>query len=232
MSRRIRDIVGPAHNAVFETVETTGNALVGGTLAVSGNHNVTGDLAVTGTATFSNALTGEGVGTVTTVSTTAVEEHGDGLEHLTKLTFTAFVVHATEPDNEDLAVGAKFYTLPAGAFMIENASLIGSFLKTGEATIADGEVAIGTLIGSTAVDTTGEVDAAAENVLGPIVLSNTEFDGAAIVTGITAANLYIAAAGGLARDLFLNIAATWPDVDPSGGITFTGVITLKWRKIN
>lgn len=182
--------------------------------------------------TFASILTSTNVGAVTTAATTTAEEHGDGFWHVTKLTMAAFVVNATEPDNEDLAVGAKFYTLPAGAVLIENSSLIGVFTKAGEATIADGEIAIGTLIGSTAVDTTGEVGAEAENVLGPIVVTTGEFDGAQVFAGVTAPLLYIATSGGLAHDLFLNVAATWPDVTPASTLRFTGVITLKWRIIS
>lgn len=194
---------------------------------------IIGETDVTNDDALGNQLTSVGVGTVG-AATVVAEEHGDRMSHTTKLTCTALVVAVAEPDNADLAIGVKFYTLPAGAHLIESVSLIGSFLKPGEATIADGEIAIGTLIGSTAVDTTGEVDAAAENVLGPIVLSNSEFDGAAVFSAVSAPALYIATSGGLAHDLFLNVAATWPNVTPAeaDGVLFTGIITIKWRKIS
>lgn len=211
------------------------DALTGAGAAKSGDaifNATTGTLQVYTGSIWQDVNPVEAPGTVTTAATTAVTEAGSGGDHVTKLTFTNFVVHATEPDNADLAIGAKFYTLPAGAFLIESASLVGTVTKAGEATIADGEIGIGTLIGSTAVDTLGEVDAAAENVLGPIAVSNGEFDGAEVFAGVSSPDLYVAASGGVARDLFLNIAATWPDVTPSGSIRFNGTITLKWRKIN
>jgi hypothetical protein len=176
-----------------------------------------------------NIVTTSSVGTVAG-ATVVAEEHGDTLVHITKLTLTAFEVAAAEPDTEDLAVGAKFYTMPNADVVIEHASFYGTFTKAGEATIADGEVAIGTLVGSTAVDTTGEVDAAAENVCGPSVLTTHEFDGAEVTSAVSAPNLFLAAAAD--NELFLNVAATWPAVTPDGTVTFDGVITLKWRKVS
>lgn len=165
-------------------------------------------------------------------ATVVATEHGNAVHHITKLELTDFVVNATEPDNGDFSIGALVYTLPAGAYVIEHASFHGSFLKAGEATIGDGEIGIGTLIGTGTEDALGDVGAAAENVCGPVTISNGEFDGAAVFAGVSAPNLYIAATGGLARALFLNVAATWPNVTPAGGITFTGVITVAWRKID
>jgi hypothetical protein len=221
MSRRIRDQQGPNDNPLVETITATGSATVGGTLDVTG--------AITAPGGITSVL---GAGTVTTAATTVAEELGGGGSFATRLTFTDFVVAATEPDNADLAVGAKFYTVPAGAIVIDVASFYGTFTKAGEATIADGEIGIGTLIGSGAEDDLGTVGAAAENVCGPLVVTNGEFDGAQVYTAISAPALYIAPAAGLAHDLFLNVAATWPNVTPAGTLRFNGVITLKWRKIS
>lgn len=165
-------------------------------------------------------------------ATVVAEEFGNAVERTTKLTLTNFVVNAAEPDNADLAIGALVYSLPGGALIIEHASFYGTVTKAGEATIGDGEIGLGTLVGSGAVDTLGEVDAAAENICGPTVITSGEFDGAQVYTGVSAPNLYVAPAGGVAHSVFLNIAATWPDVEPASTIRFNGVITLKWRKMN
>ena len=46
-------------------------------------------------------------GAVTTSSTTAVQEYGNGVDHVTKLTLTAFAM-GTVPDNASLGIGNKF----------------------------------------------------------------------------------------------------------------------------
>ena len=102
MSRRIRDAQGPV------------------------DHPVVTELTATNAITVPKLLTATDVGTVTTAATTVAEEHGDGLHHVTKLTMTSFSLGNTG-DNASLGIGAKFYTLPAGILMIENASLSGIF---------------------------------------------------------------------------------------------------------
>lgn len=189
------------------------------------------DLVVGGNLTSPAYLTDTDVGAVAG-GTVVAEEHGDGFWHYTKLTLTDFVANDAEPDNADLAIGELMYTFPAGAIMVEDTSMVVTVTKEGEATIADGEIGMGTTQGATAVDTLGEVAATAEDLHGPIVVTTGEFDGAAVWAGVTTASgpKYIAAAG--AHTAYLNIAATWPDVEPAGEILVNGVVTIKWRKIN
>lgn len=178
--------------------------------------------------------TPNGCGAVTTAATTSVREYGDDVNHYTVLTLTAFAL-GNSGDNAALAIGAKFYTLPAGAYVIDHATMIGTITADISVTdAANAEVGIGTLIGSGANATLGAVNAAAENVCGPVVIA--AYDDTAVV-GTTIASsaqphLYIASTGGLAHDLFLNTAATWGDSEAVGAVTFTGVITLAWRKIS
>lgn len=181
-------------------------------------------------------LTGipDGVGTVTTAATTSVREYGDSAHHSTVLTLTDFVV-GTSGDDAALAIGAKFYTLPAGAYVIDHATIVGTIAADiSVKTAANSEVGIGTVVGSGANATLGAVAATVENVCGPVVIA--AYDDTAVVSlaiaGPAQPHLYIAASGGLAHDLFLNTAATWADVTAAGPVTFTGVITLTWRKIN
>jgi hypothetical protein len=234
MSRRIRDINGPNDNVVLETLETTGAAVIGGTLAVSGGLNVTG--AIAGAAQATNT---SGAGTVTTAATTTAEEFGDGVNHVTKLTLTAFSL-GNGADNADLAIGAEVYTFPAGDLVIYDSSIRGAFTSLASVTtIADGEYGMGTLIGSTAVDTLAEVNAAAENIMTGQAVSTYAADGTSVVVHSTATGdtpsangLVVLAASGLAHKLFLNFAATWPNSAAAAGFTFTGVITVRWRKIS
>ena len=177
---------------------------------------------------------GNPAGVVTTPATTSVEEYGNGVRHFTRLTLTNFAV-GTSGDNENLAIGAKFYTLPAGDIIIDHATMIGTILANiSDKDEANSEVGIGTVIGSGANATLGDVNAAAENVCGPVVISaynNTAVVGVA-VAGPAQPFLRIAASGGLARDLFLNTATAWDNITAPGAVTFTGVITLDWRKLD
>lgn len=200
---------------------------------------VSGDVSaatatVSGAVTVGDSLVSSGNGTVTTPATTAVEERGDSIFHYTKLTMTAFAM-GTSGDAAALALGAKFYTLPAGDFIIENATMVGTILAAiSDKDAASSEVGIGTVVGSGVNATLGAVNAAAENVCGPVVIAAYNDTAVVGVTIAAAAQpfLRIAASGGLARDLFLNTATTWADVTAVGAVTFTGVITLKWRKID
>jgi hypothetical protein len=200
MARQIEDIHGPISDLVVDSI------------------------------TANTVITASQNGTVTTAATTTAVEHGSAVDHLTVLTLASFAV-GTSADTADLAIGASLYTFPAGAILVENATFTGTITAdTSEATIADGEIGLGTTVGSTAVDTLGEVDAAAENVLGPIVVTSGEFDGAEVFEGATASNLFIASGGDHA--VFFNIAATWPNVTAAGAVTADGVVTLKWRTVS
>lgn len=200
--------------------------------------NVTGDVTgnvtgnVTGTATVSSGLTATNVGTAGTLC--VAEEHGDGVDHLTKLTLTAFAVGAGG-DNADLAIGAVCYTFPAGAIAIEGASVKGIFDQASHGTITDGEVGLGTVVGSTAVDTIAEVGATSGDVMlgraiGSYVLGTTVFTGAG--DPVTAGGVTVIASGASPRTVFLNLAATWPNIAAPEAVTFTGVVTIRWRIIS
>lgn len=197
---------------------------------------IIGDTDLTNDNQAGAQLTSAGIGTVG-AATVVAEEHGELLEHFTKLTLTSFVLKTTEPDNEDLAVGNKIYTFPAGTIHVLEASIVGTFDQASHGTITDGECGLGTVIGSTAVDTLGEVGATSENILeGDVGVLSSYVLGTSVVQaadrcGLTAQYLTILSAG--VHDVFLNIAATWPNITPAAtAVVFTGVITIKWRKIS
>jgi len=174
-------------------------------------------------------------GTVTTAATTTAQEYMFGDIHYTKLTLTNFAV-GTGADAADLALGAKFYTFPAGTIMVVSSSVVGIFDQASHGTITDGEVGIGTVVGSTAVDTIGEVGATSENILwGDAGVLSTYVLGTTVVQASSLANvgigtLTILSAG--VHDAYLNIAATWPNIASAEAVKFTGTITLEWRKIS
>lgn len=219
MSRRIRDAQGPNDNPVVTNLTATG--------AIAAAGNISSDGSITG----ANSLTTTAVGTVTTAATTVAEEHGDGVWHLTKLTMTAFAV-GTSGDNASLGIGAKFYTLPAGTMMVENASIVGGLTAAISNTAQTPEIGIGTVIASGAVAVLGGT-ATFENVFeGTAVadVAGASFQGVDNPNGATSSPLVILTAG--SHDLFLNAAVAWADVTAAGAVTFTGVITIKWRKIS
>ena len=138
-------------------------------------------------------------------------------------------------DGAALALGAEVYTLPAGAIVIDHATCVGTILADiSNKTAASSEVGLGTVVGTGANATLGAVDAGCENVCGPVVIgayNNTAVSGLTVASAAQP-HLHIAASGGLAHEIFLNTATTWADVTEAGAVTFTGVITLTWRKIS
>lgn len=161
-------------------------------------------------------------------ATVVADERTVGDQHFTKLTLTDFAV-GTSGDAAALALGALLYTLPAGAVLVEDASVIGALTADISVTTDTPEFGIGNVVGEGAVATLGEVDAGAENVAGPFVATNvagdTDTDG-----GVTASFLLIPAAD--PHTLYFNVADTWANVTAAGAVTFTGVVTLRWRKID
>lgn len=185
-----------------------------------------------GIVTVTKQLTSTTVGTAGALC--VAEEHGDGFNHITKLTLTAFAV-GTGADNANKAIGALCYTFPAGTIMVENASIKGIFDQPSHGTITAGECGLGTVVGSGANATLGAVGSTSENiiqgdtgVLSTYVLGTTvaQVSGVGVATGPTT----ILAAG--VHTVYLNLAAAWPDIASAEAVTFTGVVTIKWRIIS
>jgi hypothetical protein len=176
-----------------------------------------------------------GVGAVTTASTTAAEEYSDGVDHITKLTMTAFAVGLTA-NGVALASGAKFYTFPAGTIVVEDISLVGSLLAALTTKTDTPEIGIGSVIGSGAaatLSTTMEdyVDGGAAGYLSGVAIA-PDVNGGYIAKGTdNTTPTVIKTSSGLSHDLFLNIADTWV-AEAAAAVTFTGVITIRWRKIS
>ena len=185
--------------------------------------------------TVGQVKTADNVGTVTTGATTTAVEYGWDNYHVTRLTMTAFAI-GTSGDNANLALGAKFYTFPAGAIMVDFTSLSGGVTCAISVTTDTPEIGIGTVVASGAAATL--TTATWENLVdGGAAGATTDADAVladVAGTAIQKANLstirpIIQASGGAARDLFLNIADGWADVTAAGACTFTGTITIGWR---
>lgn len=215
--------------------------------AVIANLFGTDPLAFTKDTTFSGTngvttnklLTSTNVGTATNVT---VEEHGDGVDHVTKVTLSGFVV-GTGGDSASLALGAKFYTWPTGKTIeVVSATWAGGLTYDADVTTDTPELGIGTVAatGAAATLTTGTW----ENIMdgGATMGPTTGGDAVAIAPDVAGTVFYkkslstvspiIKPSGGQARDVFLNVADGWANVTTAGNVTADGVIILKWRVID
>src|SRR5688572_1308268 len=117
------------------------------------NHNpICTNLTATDSITAARLLTGTNVGTVTTAATTSAVEYGNGRDHFTVLTLTNFAI-GTSGDNASLALGAKFYSFPAGTILVESATIVGGITAAISATTDTPEVGIGTVAATGAAAT-------------------------------------------------------------------------------
>jgi len=175
-------------------------------------------------------VAGAEVGSVTTPGTTVAEEYGDAVTRITRLTMTAFSL-GNVGDAANLGIGAKFYTLPPGSHMVENASIKGTFDAAVSSVASTPEIGIGTVIASGAVTVLGGT-ATFENVIEGATIADVGNEAIERIDEPNAAApapLLITTAG--SHDLFLNAAAAWADVAAVAPLLFTGVVTLRWRKI-
>jgi hypothetical protein len=189
----------------------------GGTFEVTEDSSGNVDIAVTGDlrATSNVGTAGTGV--------TAVE-YGDGHNHTTVLTLSG--VAATIGDNAALAGGALIYTLPAGPILVNSATMnVGLTLTTGTPTTDTPELGLGTTQGTGVNATLGDVDAAAENILGPAVADDIAGT-AELLTQSSA--LAIETAGD--HTIYFNYADTWANVDDTDA-TLDGTVVINWTSL-
>lgn len=163
-------------------------------------------------------------GTVNT-GVTAVETKS-GLQHATKLTFSALAV-APIVGAADEAVGKLLYTLPVGAILVRAAHMNVALTDTADLIDADTpEVGLGTTIGSGANATLGAVDAAAENIIVGQVADDV--NGTYLSVGITNQGFVIPASGD--KGVYLNVADGWAGAD--AGLKVSGSVVLEWVSIS
>ena len=161
------------------------------------------------------------VGTAAT-GVTAVE-YGDGRRHITKLTFTLLTMTpVTAADAE--ATGILIYTLPAGAVVVNSASMSVGVYGSGTDCDADTpEVGLGTV---TASGDTALLSGTAtfESILTGTAATNCT----GTVTLVTVSQgLGVETAG--AHTVYLNSADTWAGICT---ITATGTVWLEWTLLD
>lgn len=164
-------------------------------------------------------------------ATVTVEEFGDGVHHITKLTLTNHVIGALAGAAAALGVGSKIYTFPAGSH-VEGASYIDLVLKAA-GTAVDTDTGLGSVVASGVVailsGTTTFEDRHTGQTIGTAASGGTAVKSlknttAGVQTGIA---LNVAAS---VKDVFLNSAGTW-NADNTGNLTATGTIVLVWDTI-
>lgn len=178
-----------------------------------------------------------GTGTVQTTSTTSASEFTDGNTRVTRLTCSNFSL-GNSGDNASLAIGALLYTLPAGDIMVEGVEIAGGLTAALSNTAQTPEVGLGTTVGTGAVavlSTTMEdfVDGGAAGAIGGDTTAPDVAGGLFRKCNLsTSANVLLKSSGGKAHTVYLNAAVAWADVTAAAPVLFTGVVTIKWRKIN
>ncbi len=172
--------------------------------------------------------------TPSSISTITTQENSTGSDVTTILTLTNFVIGAIPAANAALGVGAIVYTFPAGQHLelvygFSNLSLtlpgtanaaaitgLGSVVASGAVSVLSGTATFQNRLTGQTLATASSGGAVASALLGAT---------AGIGTGISlnvAANV---------KDVFLNCAATWVTAN-AGNLTASGVIVLKWVKMN
>ena len=195
-----------------------GLAVAGTNVASMTTSNITLSKAIVNTSNAGTAGTG----------VTAVES-GDGVHMRVTMTLSGFAV-GTSADNAALAVGAAIYTLPAGVYAI-NVSHLNVGVTIADANTAQTpEIGLGTTVGSGANATLGAVGAGAENIIEGAAVADC--DGTAkVITDVPTANIPLVIGSTDSHVIYLNLAATWADMDAEAALTASGTVVLDYVKL-
>jgi len=192
------------------TTLAMGGALTGTTTA-----NMTG--AITNTANAGTAGTG-----------IVAAEYGDGYNHVTVLTLTAFDLGAISGSGAH-STGAIIYTFPAGSHIHIGTSASIGITGVVEVAADTPELSIGSLIGSGENATLNAVGATAHDYLTVTAITNctgtAEVYGVqvAVAGALTGISMNVAASS---KVLNLNVADTWAAASPT--VLATGTVTIFW----
>lgn len=184
---------------------------------------------------FDKALkTTKNIGTVGATTVVATEK-GDGVNHVTELDFTVFIVGplAGAAAAKALVPPTPLYTLPAGVQLLEVS--YAEVALTAAGTAVTPEIGLGSVIGDgSASATIGAAGATQEDILEGFAVATTASHAvvkngpkgatAGILTGIA---LNKAAD---AKTIYLNCAGTW-NANNTGNLTATGKVILVWKTI-
>ena len=195
------------------------------------------DQTARGNKTFvERLLTEANVGAKAAVAPVVVEESGDGVHHVTKLTLTNYIIGAIPAAAAalNLVPLQALYILPAGVQVLSVSYAEVALTLPG--TAVSPEIGLGSVAGDGGAEATlGAAGATTEDILEGFVVADTDTHAvvkngpkgatAGILTGIA---LNKAADS---KNIFLNCAGTW-NVDNEGNLTVSGVITIVWDTVD
>lgn len=185
------------------------------------------------TALSSNYLTQlNNVGS-TPVTTVDIREYGDGRDITTVLTLTNFIVGALNGAAAALGVGNIVYAFPAGQHL-ELVYGFSSLALTATGTAVTCKTGLGSVIASGAVSVLSGTATFQDRLTAQDI--TTASTGGTAVSALTAATAGIGTGIALnvaasVKNVYLNAAGTW-NANNVGSLTASGVIVLKWTKMD
>ena len=193
------------------------------------------DQVLSGENTFTKAIKNTKNAGVAGAATVVAKEYGDGVNHVTELDFTNFIVGplAGAAAAKALVPPTPLYTLPAGVQLLEVS--YAEIALTALGTAVSPEIGLGSVVGDGSANATiGAAGATQEDIMEGFVVATTASHAvvkngpkgatAGILTGIA---LNKAAD---AKTIYLNCAGTW-NANNTGNLTATGKVVLVWKTI-
>lgn len=193
------------------------------------------DQSISGEKTFEKIIkTTKNIGIVG-ASTVTAKEYGDGVNHVTELDFTNFIVGplAGAAAAKVLVPLTALYTLPSGVQILEASYT--EIALTAPGTAVTPEIGLGSVAGNGSANATiGAAGATQEDIM----------EGFAVATTASHATVKngpkVATAGALTgialnkttdtKTIYLNCAGTW-NANNTGNLTATGKVVLVWKTI-
>lgn len=154
---------------------------------------------------------------------------GDGAHNRFTLTLTDFAL-GNSGDNASLGLGAKFFTLPAGVWAINQAHInVGVTIADGSATAQTPVIGVGSVIASGAVAVLSGTATFQDIVTGAALadLAGTP----KLITQVPTANKSFVIPAASPHDLFLNLAVAWANIAAASALTASGTIVIDATKI-
>lgn len=193
------------------------------------------DQTITGQKTFTKPVLNTKNAGAVGAATVVAKEYGDGVNHVTELNFTDFIVGplAGAAAAKALVPPTPLYTLPAGVQLLEVSYV--EIALTAVGTAVTPEIGLGSVVGDGSANATiGAAGATQEDIhegfnvattlSHAVVKSGPKGATAGILTGIS---LNKAAD---AKTIYLNCAGTW-NANNTGNLTATGKVVLVWKTI-
>ena len=219
----------------MELVRLNKDNVLSGNNTHTGNNAFTGDNSHAGVESFAKSLLNtKNAGTVG-AATVVAKEYGDGVNHVTELDITNFIVGplAGAAAAKALVPPTPLYTLPAGVQLLEVS--YAEIALTAAGTAVTPEIGLGSVVGDgSASATIGAAGATQEDILEGFAVATT-LSHATVKNGPKGATAGVLTGISLnkatdAKTIYLNCAGTW-NANNTGNLTATGKVVLVWKTI-